>query len=83
MHAQWRKEGLPPFAQVPDLKRDIRPLLDRLTPQMIAAVVPVYQALRADDALRDQIARRAPQLIRGDAGGAVRNEAISVLLARP
>jgi len=70
-------------AQVPDLKTDIRPLLDRLTPQMIAAVVPVYQAVRADDALRDQIARRARQLIRGDAAGAVRNEAISVLLARP
>lgn len=83
LHAQWRQQGLPPFAQVPDLKTDIRPLLDRLTPQMIAAVVPVYQAVRVDDALRDQIARRARQLIRGDAAGAVRNEAISVLLARP
>ena len=83
LHAQWRREGLPPFAQVPDLKRDIRPLLDRLTPQMIAAVMPVHAMLQQDDRVREEIVRRAPQLIRGDADGAVRKEAISVLLARP
>lgn len=83
LHTQWRKEKLPPFAQVPDLKRDIRPILDRLTPQMIAAVTPVHAALRRDGTLRDEIARRGTQLVRGDANGAVRKEALSVLLVRP
>lgn len=38
LHAQWRAQHQPPFTDVPDLGRSVRPVLDRLTPQLIAAL---------------------------------------------
>ena len=41
LHAQWRNNGQPAFANPPDLVRDIRPALDSLTPQLIEALLQV------------------------------------------
>ncbi|MEN9865554.1 MAG: Periplasmic chorismate mutase precursor [Pseudomonadota bacterium] len=39
LHAQWKKQGLGKFDPAPDLAREVRPQLDQLTPQMIAALL--------------------------------------------
>lgn len=46
LHAQWRKEAKGSFAAPPDLGRDIRPLLDRLTPALIGALRKVRPLLQ-------------------------------------
>jgi len=38
LHAQWRAQQRAPFAEAPELGRSVRPLLDRLTPQLLAAL---------------------------------------------
>jgi chorismate mutase len=46
LHAEWTAATHPPFTEVADLERDIRPVLDRLTPLMmrgLAGAVPVIQ----------------------------------------
>jgi len=46
LHAEWTAATHPPFTEVADLERDIRPVLDRLTPLMmrgLADAVPVIQ----------------------------------------
>jgi chorismate mutase len=48
--AQWRAARQPPFADAPDLQRDIRPRLDRLTPLMLDALSRSLPALHAPDA---------------------------------
>ena len=48
--AQWRAARQPPFADAPDLQRDIRPQLDRLTPLMLDALSRSLPALHAPDA---------------------------------
>ncbi|HTD07134.1 gamma subclass chorismate mutase AroQ, partial [Undibacterium sp.] len=35
LHARWRQQKLGPFEDAPDLARDVRPVLDRLTPELI------------------------------------------------
>ena len=48
--AQWRAIRQPKFADAPDLQRDIRPQLDRLTPLMLDALSRSIPALHAPDA---------------------------------
>lgn len=43
--AQWRVEARPPFADAPDLQRDVRPQLDALTPQLLDALARALPAL--------------------------------------
>jgi chorismate mutase len=46
LHAEWKASKQPPFAEVADLQRDIRPVLDRLTPMLLRALaeaLPVIQ----------------------------------------
>ncbi len=38
LHAQWRAQQRAPFAEAPELGHSVRPLLDRLTPQLLAAL---------------------------------------------
>ena len=44
---QWRASNRPPFADAPDLQRDIRPQLDRITPAMLDALARALPALHA------------------------------------
>lgn len=82
LHAQWRKEQRAPFAAPPDLARDIRPKLDRLTPLLIDALKQVWPLL-PQAAARQYLQQRSEILVRGDVDGAVRQEAIRVLLEDP
>jgi chorismate mutase len=47
---KWRAAALPPFENAPDLQRDIRPQLDRLTSELLSALAQATPALRAPDA---------------------------------
>ena len=48
--AQWRASKQPSFDNVPELQRDIRPQLDRLTTAMLAALAQAMPALGTPDA---------------------------------
>lgn len=48
--AAWKAEGRGSFADAPDLAKDIRPKLDRLTPLLIAALRDAAPALARPDA---------------------------------
>jgi len=81
LHAEWTAKRQPPFATVADLGRDIRPVLDRLTPAMMRALpeaLPVLQR-RGGRQLLDAHTRA---LFSNDSGGgaAVRT-AIAPLIA--
>jgi chorismate mutase len=45
--AQWRATQQPAFSDAPDLLRDIRPQLDRLTPAILDALAKALPALHA------------------------------------
>ncbi|WP_050479621.1 gamma subclass chorismate mutase AroQ [Herbaspirillum rhizosphaerae] len=79
LHAQWRKDKHARFAAPPDLARDIRPELDRLTPLLIDALRQARPLLRQASA-RQYLQQRSEVLVRGDADGAARREAVRVLL---
>ncbi|MBB3212017.1 chorismate mutase [Herbaspirillum sp. Sphag1AN] len=81
MHAQWQKQQHSPFAQPPDLARDIRPELDRLTPLLIDTLHRVRPLLMQAE-VRDYLAARSLQLIALHDGNidAARDEAVSILL---
>jgi chorismate mutase len=44
---QWRATQQPAFSDAPDLLRDIRPQLDRLTPAILDALAKALPALHA------------------------------------
>jgi chorismate mutase len=46
LHAEWTVKGQPPFAKVADLGKDIRPVLDRLTPAMMRALAEALPVLQ-------------------------------------
>lgn len=79
LHAQWRQEAHARFANPPDLARDIRPELDRLTPLLIDALTQVRPLLQQPD-VKAYLRQRAEVLVRGDSNGAVRTEVLRVLL---
>ena len=79
LHAQWKQEAHARFANPPDLARDIRPELDRLTPLLIDALNQVRPLLQQASA-KDYLKQRAGVLVRDDADGAVCAEAVRVLL---
>lgn len=64
--AQWRASKQPPFNNVADLQRDIRPQLDRLTTEMLAALAQALPALRAAGA-NARLAARAGDVARAAA----------------
>jgi len=57
---QWQRQGAGPFAQAPDLARETRPKLDRLTPQLLQALAAAWPLL-CNEAPRDKIAARIKQ----------------------
>jgi len=82
MHEQWRQEQHPRFDHPPDLAHDIRPVLDRLTPQLIDALGKV-QPLLERRGVRDYIEQRAAQMLALEQDPSVRKEALRVLLSPP
>lgn len=79
LHAQWRRQQRGRFIDPPDLARDIRPELDRLTPLLIDALHQALPLLR-QASVQQYLQQRSLVLVRADVDGAVRNEALRVLL---
>lgn len=80
--AGWRQTAAPgyKFGDAPDLGREVRPILDRLTPELIAALRAVQPLLR-QPGVRGFITMQAATLIRGDVSGEVRHQALKTLQA--
>lgn len=75
LHAQWRRQGLGRFDDAPDLGRDVRPVLDQLTPELIAALEKL-QPMLAQPGMQAYIAMRSKVLVRGDLDGEPRRVAL-------
>jgi len=82
LHAQWLQQRHPPFSQPPDLSRDIRPELDRLTPMLIISLRQV-RPLLTNASARAYLKQRAEQLVAVNDEPAVRQQAIGILLTSP
>lgn len=81
LHHQWLQEGRSPFADPPDLAEEVRPVLDRLTPQLIEALADMQQIAEVEGAGR-YLEQRAAQLIQDDFDGEPREVAIAPLRER-
>jgi chorismate mutase len=60
LFAQWQQQDAGPFAQVPDLPRETRPKLDRLTPHLLQALAAAWPLL-CNATPQDEIAARIRQ----------------------
>jgi chorismate mutase len=62
LHQEWTSRGQPAFEKVPDLAKEIRPVLDRLTPALLKALAEASSALvrEEDDALLESWIRTRP-----------------------
>jgi len=58
LHGQWRAAAQPPFPDAGDLARDVRPVLDRLEPELLDALAGAATALALPGAA-DRLAPRA------------------------
>ncbi|WP_104202903.1 gamma subclass chorismate mutase AroQ [Billgrantia saliphila] len=81
LHHQWLQEGRSPFADPPDLAEDVRPVLDRLTPQLIEALADIERIAEVEGSGR-YLQRRAQELVRDDFDGEPRNVSIQPLMER-
>ncbi|MES2070302.1 MAG: gamma subclass chorismate mutase AroQ [Pseudomonadota bacterium] len=61
LHAEWRQQQLGPFERAPDLASEVRPVLDRLTPELISALKNLQPHL-CDADVRDVLDRQASPL---------------------
>ena len=81
MHAEFTAAGRPPFPTVVDLNADIRPILDRLTPELLRALGDALPVLaRPGGRARLESRSRRPGPDAPGAGDAMRT-AIAPLLA--
>lgn len=67
LHADWTDRRQEPFPTVASLDRDIRPVLDRLTPEMLRSLAAVVPVLRRPDG-RVQLARRSQTIVTSTPG---------------
>lgn len=78
LHDQWERESRPPFDNPPDLAEDVRPVLDRLTPQLIDALRD-FQRIATNEDIRHYLDERAEVLVRDDFEGEPREVALTPL----
>ncbi|QTP53823.1 gamma subclass chorismate mutase AroQ [Billgrantia sulfidoxydans] len=81
LHHQWLQEGRSPFADPPDLAEEVRPVLDRLTPQLIESLADIERIAAVEGSGR-YLERRATELIQDDFDGEPRDVSIQPLLER-
>jgi chorismate mutase len=80
LHAEWTASRQPPFAKVADLGKDIRPVLDRLTPEMMRALADALPALQRPGG-RQLLEARSQVILAGAPGGAAAvREAVAPLM---
>lgn len=77
LHAEWAARRQGRFSTVADLERDIRPVLDRLTPELLGALAAAVPALR-DPHGRAWLDRHSSSLATSMPGG---REAVRTALA--
>ena len=76
---RWEAARQPPFPDAPDLTRDLRPQIDRLNGELLAALPAVRLQ---DPAARGRLQQRAAVVVQGDGiTAAVRDTAVAPLLA--
>lgn len=80
LHAEWTAKGQPPFAKVADLGKDIRPVLDRLTPAMMRALAEALPVIEQPGGRQLLEARSRAVLGQGPWGEAAVREAVAPLL---
>ena len=78
LHRQWRVEQHAPFANPPDLARQVRPVLDRLTPDLLAALVRL-KGHWCEPAVQRDLAELEPEILGADYAPAVRERATAAL----
>ncbi len=79
LHAEWTAKAQPPFVQVADLGKDIRPVLDRLTPAMMKALADAVPVLERSGGRALLEARSRAVLGQGPWGEAAVREAVAPL----
>jgi chorismate mutase len=80
LHAKWAAGNQPPFEKVADLGKDIRPVLDRLTPAMMRALADALPVLDQPGGRQLLEARSKAVLGQGPWGEAAVREALAPLL---
>jgi len=80
LHAEWTAEKQPPFSTVADLGKDIRPVLDRLTPAMMRALADALPVLERPGGRALLEARTKVILANAPGGDAAAREAIASLV---
>lgn len=78
LHRQWKLEQRPPFANPPDLAREVRPVLDRLTPELLASLARL-NGRWCDPAVMRALDELAPEILGADYAPAVRDRATEAL----
>ncbi len=78
LHRQWRAEQRPPFANPPDLARQVRPVLDRLTPDLLSVLVRL-QGHWCEPAVQRALAELEPEILGADYAPSVREQATEAL----
>ncbi|QOR37685.1 gamma subclass chorismate mutase AroQ [Billgrantia diversa] len=81
LHHRWLQEGRSPFADPPDLAEEVRPVLDRLTPQLIEALADIERIAEVEGSGR-YLERRATELVQDDFDGEPRAVSIQPLMER-
>jgi len=79
LHEEWQRTGQQSFTYAPDLYNDMRPVLDRLTAQLIAALHDVQPMVLSEQG-KHYMVTRCEQLVRNDFDGAPRAVALHSLL---
>src|SRR6185503_1356082 len=80
LHAEWTATGQQPFANVADLGKDIRPVLDRLTPAMMRALAEALPVLQQRGGRRLLEAQTRAIVAKAPGGEAAVREAVAPLL---
>jgi len=81
LHRQWKLEQRPPFANPPDLTQEVRPLLDRLTPELLALLARL-NGRWCDPAVIGSLDELAPQILGADYAPSVQEKATQALRCR-
>lgn len=76
----WQRQGIQSFEHVPDLNQTLRPSLDRLSPEILAALAPLSPVLSCST-VQQLIQSRAQMILRGNGiNNTVRRMAIAPLI---
>jgi chorismate mutase len=78
LHRQWQVERHPPFANPPDLAREVRPVLDRLTPELLAALARL-DGRWCDPVVIAALDELKPEILGADYAPAVQEKATAAM----